>query len=228
MCLPAGGHARTMKTYHFIGLGGIGMSGIARVHLELGDAVQGSDVKKGPILEALEKRGVKVFVGHDASFVKGADVVVYSSAVPSDHPERVEAERRGIPTIHRADALASLCRGRSTVAVTGTHGKTTTTALIGTILEEAHRDPTVVVGGWVEALGGNARLGHGTEIVIEADESDSSFLKFSPQIAVVTNIEAEHLDHFHSVGAVERAYERFLQGLAPSGRWFGCAEDPRV
>ena len=217
-----------MKRIHFIGLGGIGMSGIARIHLELGDAVQGSDVKKGPILEALEARGVKVFVGHDASFVKGAEVVVYSSAVPADHIERVEAVRLGIPVVHRADALAALCAGKSTIAVSGTHGKTTTTAMIGLILKEAKRDPTVVVGAWVEALGGNAVLGRGAEVVIEADESDASFLKFSPALAVITNIEAEHLDHYPSVRHIEDAFEKFLERLVPRGKWFGCLDDPRV
>jgi UDP-N-acetylmuramate--alanine ligase len=217
-----------MKRLHFIGLGGIGMSGIARMHLDRGDAVQGSDVKKGPILEDLEKRGAKVFVGHEGAYVEGADLVVYSTAVKGTHPERVEAMRRGIPVIHRSQALAALCQGKTTLAVAGTHGKTTTTALVGMILREAGKDPSIVVGGWVEDIGGNAVTGHGKEIVIEADESDSSFLRFTPQLAVVTNIEPEHLDHFGSAQRMEKAFEDFIDRIPQDGKWFGCAEDPGV
>lgn len=213
---------------HFIGLGGIGMSGIARLHLEAGDRVQGSDIKKGPILEDLERRGAKVFIGHDGAHVAGADLVVYSTAVPGTHPERVEAMRRGIRVVHRAEALEAFCRGKATLAVAGTHGKTTTTALLAMMLVEAGRDPSVVVGGWVEDLGGNAVAGKGREIVIEADESDSSFLRFSPDVAVVTNIEPEHLDHFGSARRMEKAFEDFIGRVKPGGRWFGCAEDTGV
>ncbi len=217
-----------MRRLHFIGLGGIGMSGIARMHLEAGNAVQGSDMKKGTILDDLERRGAKVFIGHEGAHVDGADVVVYSTAVTGAHPERVEAMRRGIPVLHRSEALAELCEGLSTLAVAGTHGKTTTTAILGMILTEAKRDPSIVVGGWVEDLGGNAVLGKGREIVIEADESDSSFLRFSPDMAIITNIEPEHLDHFGSAQRMEKAFEDFLKRLTPGGRWFGCGEDVGV
>jgi len=217
-----------MKTFHFIGIGGIGMSGVARICLERGCAVQGSDVKKSPVSEDLARRGAKIFVGHDASYVDGADVVVYSSVILASHPERVEASKRGIRVIHRSEALADLCQSRTLVAVTGTHGKTTTTALLGMILKEAGLDPTVVVGGWVADFGGNAFSGSGPQMVIEADESDSSFLRYSPNVALVTNIEEEHLDHFGSIGQIEKVYEDFLRRMVEPALWFGCAEDARV
>ena len=216
------------KPIHFIGLGGIGMSGIARIYLALGYAVQGSDVKKTPILLNLEKLGAKVLIGHDPLHIEGAGLVVYSSSIREDHPERVEAVRAGVRIIHRADALAALCLDRFTIAVSGTHGKTTTTALVGLILREAGRDPSVVVGGLVDLLGGNACVGQGKEMVIEADESDASFLKFSPDIEIITNIEKEHLDHYGTFDQMEEAYRKFVLRLKPGGRWVGCAEDPNV
>ena len=217
-----------MKTFHFIGIGGIGMSGIARVTLERGHRVQGSDAKNNQAAEDLSRRGAKIFIGHDASYVEGADVVVYSSAIPAAHPERVEAVCRGIPVMHRSEALAALCEDRSLIAVTGTHGKTTTTALVGMILKEARLDPSVVVGGWIADFGGNALSGAGPHMVIEADESDASFLRYSPSMALITNIEEEHLDHFGSLAQIEKAYEDFLRRMVAPARWFGCAEDPRV
>ncbi len=216
------------QTVHFIGIGGVGMSGIAKFLLSQGFKVQGTDAKANDILMSLKELGAKIQVGHDPSFVEGADLVIYSSSIPVSHPERAFAEKRGIKIIHRAEALAELCHDKFTIAVTGTHGKTTTTALIGTILESAQRDPSIVVGGWVTALGGNARIGRGKEIVIEADESDSSFLKFSPDIEVITNIEEEHMDHFNSIKEVENAYYNFLDRLPVNGEWFGCGEDSRI
>jgi UDP-N-acetylmuramate--alanine ligase len=219
---------RPGRTLHFIGIGGIGMSGIARLCLAQGCRVQGSDIKHSEMLTELESVGAKVFIGHQASHVAGADAIVYSSSIPEDHPERQEAKRRGLRSLHRADALAELCRGKFVVAVAGTHGKTTTTALTGSVLKEAGREPSIVVGGVVSSFGGNAYQGKGREIVIEADESDSSFLKYSPSIAVVTNIEEEHLDHFKDIAEIERAFEDFLCGMAKGGSWVGCAEDARV
>ncbi len=216
------------KITHFIGIGGIGMSGIARMYLAMGRGVQGSDLKKSNILSELEAMGAKIFIGHDPLHVKEADNVVYSSSIAPDHPERMEAVKKGIPVLHRAQALAELCQGKFTIAVAGTHGKTTTTALIGMVLKEAQRDPSIVLGGLVSCFGGNAYWGLGAEIVIEADESDSSFLCFSPNLAVITNIEEEHLDHFKTIGQIEKAYRDFLARLAPDGQWFGCAQDPRV
>ncbi len=219
---------KTGQTIHFIGIGGIGMSGIANILLAQGRNVQGSDVKSSEITASLEQRGAKIFIGHDARHIAGTDLVVYSSSIPESHPERLAALKKGVRMIHRAEALADLCQGKVTIAVTGTHGKTTTTALIGMILQEAGRDPSIVVGGWVGALGGNAYCGKGIEIVIEADESDSSFLKFSPDIEVITNIEEEHMDHFRTVEALETAYRNFINRLVAGGEWFGCSEDPRV
>ena len=219
---------RTNQAIHFIGIGGIGMSGIARSYLAQGYRVQGTDIKSSDVTAGLERLGAKVYIGHDSAYISGADLVVYSSSIPEDHPERLAAIKNGVKIIHRADALAKLCRGKFTIAVTGTHGKTTTTALIGMILKEAGREPSVVVGGWVNSLGGNACVGQGKEIVIEADESDSSFLKFSPDIEVITNIEEEHLDHFKNIQNIEAAYKKFLSRLRKNGQWFGCSEDPRV
>ena len=213
---------------HFIGIGGVGMSGIARMYLSMGHAVQGSDVKRNAMLDALESDGARILIGHDPGHVTGAGLVVYSSSIPENHPERVAAKAKGMRLIHRSEALAELCRGKFTIAVTGTHGKTTTTALVGMVLKEAGRDPSIVVGGVVNSFGGNACYGQGPEVVIEADESDSSFLNFSPSVEVITNIEAEHMDHFGTMERVETAYRDFIRRLPPEGEWFGCSEDPRV
>ena len=204
------------------------MSGIARVYLSKGFQVQGSDLKKTPILEDLEKAGAKIFIGHSAANLEGADLVVYSSSISVNHVERAAALEKKIPIIHRAEALADICRDKFTIAVTGTHGKTTTTALVGMVLKEAERDPMIVVGGLVSFFGGNACDGAGREVVIEADESDSSFLHFSPSIAVVTNIEEEHMDHFGSMQKIEATYRQFIGRLSAVGVWFGCAEDAQV
>lgn len=216
------------KSIHFIGMGGIGMSGIARMYLSLGHAVQGSDVRSNEILAELERMGARVLIGHAPSNIEGANLVVYSSSIKENHPERLAAKEKGVEIVHRADALAELCRGKFTIAIAGTHGKTTTTALVGVILKEAMRDPSVVVGGVVGIFGGNACPGRGPEIVIEADESDASFLKFSPDIEVITNIEKEHLDHYGTVEKMEEAFHSFVQRLSPGGIWIGCAEDAQV
>lgn len=216
------------KTAHFIGMGGIGMSGLARMYLAMGYAVQGSDIVYGQNLSQLESMGARVFTGHDRDYVRGADFVVYSSSIKETHPERLAALEMGIPLLHRAEALAQMCRGRYTIAIAGTHGKTTTTALVGMILKEAGRDPSIVVGGMVKSFGGNAVYGQGPEIVIEADESDSSFLNFNPHLAVVTNIEEDHMDHFESIQQIRATFSKFISGLAGNGHWIACAEDENI
>ncbi|MBI3316022.1 MAG: UDP-N-acetylmuramate--L-alanine ligase [Candidatus Omnitrophica bacterium] len=216
------------RTVHLIGIGGIGMSGLARMYLAMGDAVQGTDVKMSGLLSQLETEGAKVVIGHEGSHVNGADLVVYSSSIGTDHPERAEALKKGVRVIHRAQALSEMCAGKFTIAVTGTHGKTTTTALIGALLKEAGRDPSIVVGGVVEAFGGNACHGRGAEIVIEADESDASFLLFEPKVEVITNVEKEHMDHYRTVENMESAYREFIRRLPENGEWLGCSEDPVV
>src|SRR5216110_1620198 len=186
---------------HFVGIGGAGMSGIAEILLNLGYRVTGSDARRNDAVERLEQLGAKVFTGHDAAHIEGAHVVVYSSAVPRDNAELQAARQRAMPVIPRAEMLAELMRLKYGIAVAGTHGKTTTTSMIGAVLAEGRFDPTVVVGGRVSNLGSNARLGGGEFLVAEADESDGSFLKLAPTIAVVTTIDAEHLDHYGSLEA---------------------------
>ena len=184
---------RLLKRYqhvHFVGIGGSGMSGLAEVILTLGYRVTGSDAKRNEAVDRLERLGAKVFMGHAASQIEGAHVVVYSSAVARDNPELQAARQRAIPVIPRAEMLAELMRVKQGIAVAGTHGKTTTTSMVGAVLAEAGFDPTLVVGGRVTALGANAHLGQGEFLVAEADESDGSFLKLSPTIAVVTTVDA--------------------------------------
>ncbi len=213
---------------HFIGIGGIGMSGVARMYLSRGWKVQGSDAKPNEVLPRLSALGIGIMVGHDPAFVRDADLVIYSSSISADHLERAAAVKAGKRVLHRAEALAEICEGKTTIAVSGTHGKTTTTGLIGTVLQEAGRDPSIVIGGLVISFGGNALVGGGPEIVIEADESDASFLKFSPKVAVITNIEEEHMENFGTIERVEEAYRNFILRLPPEGLWVGCGEDPRV
>src|SRR5215471_14939527 len=191
---------------HFIGIGGIGMSGIAEILLNLGYRVTGSDQKRNDAVERLAELGAKVFIGHQASNVEGAHVVVYSSAVAPDNVEVEAARHRGIPAIPRAEMLAELMRLKYGIAIAGTHGKTTTTSLVAAVLGAGGFDPTVVVGGRVHGLGTNARLGQGEFLVAEADESDGSFLKLSPTIAVVTTVDAEHMDHYADLDAIRRAF----------------------
>ncbi len=199
-----------IKHVHFVGIGGSGMSGIAEVLLTLGYKVTGSDVKATPVTAALVESGGGVFLSHAAGNVDGAHVVVRSSAVKHDNPELVEAQERKIPIISRAEMLAELARLKYTTAVAGTHGKTTTTSMIATILDCAGLDPTFVVGGRLNTLGRNARLGGGEFIVLEADESDRSFLMLSPTIAVVTNVEADHLDNYRDLDDIQDAFVSFV------------------
>jgi len=213
---------------HFVGIGGIGMSGIAELLMGLGYTVSGSDAKRTDVTERLERLGAKVFVGHDASHVEGAHVVVYSSAVARDNVEVRTAHERQIPIIARAEMLAELMRLKYGIAVAGTHGKTTTTSMVGAVLAEGRLDPTIVVGGRVTNLGGNARLGRGEYLVAEADESDGSFLKLAPTIAVVTTIDAEHLDYYGSLAAVCEAFLTFINKVPFYGSAVLCLDQPNI
>ena len=213
---------------HFVGVGGVGMSGIAEILLNLGYRVTGSDQKRNEAVERLEQAGAKVFIGHAASHVEGAHVVVYSSAVTRDNVEVQEAHQRGIPTIPRAEMLAELMRLKYGVAVAGTHGKTTTTSMVGAVLSEARYDPTIVVGGRVLSLGSNARLGQGEYLVAEADESDGSFLKLAPTVAVVTTIDAEHLDHYGTLEAIQEAFVLFVNKVPFYGSVVLCLDQPNI
>jgi len=213
---------------HFVGIGGVGMSGIAEILANLGYTVSGSDQKRSEAIERLERLGVKVFVGHEAANVEGAHVVVYSSAVARDNVELAVARQRQIPVIPRAEMLAELMRLKYGIAVAGTHGKTTTTSMVGTVLAEGRLDPTIVVGGRVLSLGTNARLGQGEYLVAEADESDGSFLKLTPTVAVVTTVDAEHLDHYATLAAVRDAFVAFLNKVPFYGAAIVCLDEPNV
>ncbi|MBI4014309.1 MAG: UDP-N-acetylmuramate--L-alanine ligase [Candidatus Rokubacteria bacterium] len=213
---------------HFVGIGGVGMSGIAEVLLTLGYRVTGSDARRSEAVERLERLGAKVFAGHAASHIEGAQVVVYSSAVARDNPELQAARQRGIPVIPRAEMLAELMRVKSGIAIAGTHGKTTTTSMVGAVLAEAGFDPTIVVGGRITALGANARLGQGEFLVAEADESDGSFLKLTPTIAVVTTIDAEHLDYYTDLAAIRETFLQFINKVPFYGVAVLCVDQPEI
>jgi UDP-N-acetylmuramate--alanine ligase len=220
---------RSIQHIHFVGIGGIGMSGIAEVLCNLGFRVSGSDVKKSSVTERLEKLGAEVTEGHHAENVGGAHVVVRSTAVRDDNPEIIEARQRSIPVIPRAEMLAELMRLKPhTVAVAGSHGKTTTTSMIATVLGYAKLDPTVVVGGVVGAFGSNARLGKSDLMVAEADESDRSFLMLTPTIAVVTNIDREHMDYYRDMDDVRECFTSFVNKVPFYGAAILCLDDPQV
>ena len=213
---------------HFVGIGGVGMSGIAEVLLTLGYRVTGSDARRSETVERLERLGAKVFLGHAAGHVEGAHVVVYSSAVARDNAEVAAARQRGVPVIGRAEMLAELMRLKYGIAIGGTHGKTTTTSMVAAVLDAGGLDPTVVVGGRVHGLGANARLGQGEFLVAEADESDGSFLKLSPTIAVVTTVDAEHLDHYADLDAIVAAFLAFVNKVPFYGCAVVCLDDPNL
>ncbi len=223
---------RQLERVHFVGIGGIGMCGIAELLLVRGHTVTGSDITVGPTVERLRRLGARVGIGHEADAVGGADLVVVSSAIRANNPELREALRRGIPVIPRAEMLAELMRLQDGIAVAGTHGKTTTTSLIAHILDAAGVDPTVVVGGRVIGTGvpdrTGARLGRGSLMVAEADESDGSFLRLAPVIAVITNVEAEHLDHYGTLEALDAAFVEFANRLPFWGRAVLGIDDPGV
>jgi len=214
---------------HFTGIGGIGMSGIAEVLLNLGYRISGSDVKLSPITERLAAMGARIFEGHAASNIEGARALVVSSAVDEQNPEVQEARRLQIPVIPRGELLAELMRLKYGIAVAGSHGKTTTTSMTATILNYAGLDPTVVVGGRVGTMGGsNARVGRSDFLVVESDESDGSFLKLAPIIAVVTNVDREHLDHYPSLEAIRSAFIEFVNKVPFYGAVVVCLDDPNV
>jgi UDP-N-acetylmuramate--alanine ligase len=213
---------------HLVGVGGSGMSGIAEILLNLGYRVTGSDLKRNDAVERLEGLGAKVCVGHDAANIEGAHVVVYSSAVSRDNIEVQVARHRGVPVIPRAEMLAELMRLKYGIAVAGTHGKTTTTSMIGAVLAEARLDPTIVVGGRVSSFGSHARLGQGEYLVAEADESDGSFLKLTPTIAVVTTIDAEHLDYYESLERIREAFTAFVSKVPFYGSAVLCLDQPNI
>lgn len=212
--------------YHFIGVGGIGMSGLAELLLRQGYQVSGSDLKASAITRRLAALGLRFYEGHGASQLNGAEVVVISSAIRLDNPEYQEARRQGLPILSRAQLLAALMTGKTSIAIAGAHGKTTTTTMIGAILRQAGLDPTVVVGGVVTAWGSNALLGQGEYFVAEADESDGSFLLFRPQIAVVTNIDREHLDYYRDLAQIQETFARFLHQVPAGGLVVACKDDP--
>jgi UDP-N-acetylmuramate--alanine ligase len=211
---------------HFIGIGGIGMSGIAEILLSLGFPVSGSDLRTSATTDRLQKLGAAIFVGQKAEQVRPADVVVTSSAVSADNPEVVEARARKIPVIHRSDMLAELMRLKYGVAIAGMHGKTTTTSMIAAVLDAGGLDPTVVVGGRVDLFGSNARAGQSRYLVAEADESDRSFLKLSPILAVITNLDREHMENYSGWGDVEQCFVDFMNKVPFYGATTACIDDP--
>jgi UDP-N-acetylmuramate--alanine ligase len=217
-----------VRHVHFIGIGGIGMSGLAEILRTMKFDVSGSDLKGSDVTRRLETLGVTVHVGHRADNVAGADVVVYSSAVSAENPEMMRARALEIPVISRAEMLAELMRTKYCVTIAGSHGKTTTTSIVATVLRSAGLDPTVVVGGKVNSLGSNALLGAGDLFVAEADESDGSFLKFTPTIAVITNIDAEHLDHYGTHENVKQAFVDFANRIPFYGLGVLCIDHPHV
>ncbi|HEX8871217.1 MAG TPA: UDP-N-acetylmuramate--L-alanine ligase [Candidatus Acidoferrum sp.] len=219
---------RNFQRIHLVGIGGIGMSGIAEVLLTLGYSVSGSDVKPSTITERLQDLGATIFEGHKAENVEGAHVVVISSAVKADNPEVLEAHKRKIPVIPRAEMLAELMRLKYGIAVAGAHGKTTTTSMVASVLAAAHLDPTFVVGGRVNQAGTTARVGRGEYFIVEADESDRSFLMFAPVVAVVTTIDREHLDQYASLEDIQNAFVQFVNRVPFYGAAILCLDEPNV
>src|SRR3954464_15779780 len=219
---------RDIGPIHFVGIGGIGMSGIAEVLCNLGYTVTGSDVADSANVKRLRDKGIKVAIGHAGPNIDGADVIVVSSAIRRDNPELIAARAQRRPVVRRAEMLAELMRLKSAVAIGGTHGKTTTTSLVATLLDAGGFDPTVINGGIIEAYGTNARLGAGDWMVVEADESDGTFLKLPADIAIVTNVDAEHLDHFKTFAAVQDAFLAFIENVPFYGFAVMCTDHPIV
>ena len=213
---------------HFIGIGGIGMSGIAEVMHNLGYTVQGSDASDNYNVKRLAEKGIRTFVGHEADNVDGAEVVVVSTAIKRDNPELAAAREKRLPVVRRAEMLAELMRFKSCVAIAGTHGKTTTTSLVATLLDAGGLDPTVINGGIINAYGTNARMGEGQWMVVEADESDGTFLKLPADVAIVTNIDPEHLDHFRTFDAIKDAFRTFIDNIPFYGFAVMCIDHPVV
>lgn len=200
--------------FHFVGIGGMGMRALAQVLLDKGFAVSGSDMNDSPFLQAFREKGAQVYIGHEASHVKGADCLIVSSAIARDNPELIEAQKENIPVFHRSDVLAAMFGWGKGIAVAGAHGKSTTSAMIGQIFHYAKKDPTIVLGAAAEYIHGNSVLGKGDYVIAEADESDGSFLKFSTYMAVVTNIEDDHLDHYGTVENIQNAFAEFISHIS--------------
>src|SRR5574337_762678 len=219
---------KKIRHIHFVGIGGVGMSGIAEVLHNLGYQVSGSDLKVSEHALRLQELGIAVQIGHDPAHVQDADVVVRSSAVSPENPEIVAAKVHAIPVIQRAEMLAELMRMKYGVAVAGTHGKTTTTSMVASVLARGGLDPTIVIGGRLNALGTNAKLGRGDFLVAEADESDGSFLKLSPTIAVVTTIDAEHLDYYKDIDEIKDAFLAFINKIPFYGVSVLCLDQPHI
>ena len=220
---------RRISCVHFVGIGGSGMSGIAEVMLSLGYDVQGSDLKHNKAVKRLESQGARVFIGHDADHVTDADAVVVSSAVNESNPEVVAARDALMPVVQRAEMLDELMRFRHSNAVAGTHGKTTTTSLVASVLAEGGLDPTFVIGGRLKSADANARLGQGDYLVAEADESDASFVHLKPMLAIVTNIDADHMSTYKGdIEILRSGFVKFLQNLPFYGLAIVCIDDPGV
>ncbi|MED4603314.1 UDP-N-acetylmuramate--L-alanine ligase [Paenibacillus validus] len=217
----------TSEHIHFIGIGGYGMSAIAKVMLEMGYQVSGSDLAQAELTEKLAAKGAQVFIGHEAQNVKGADVVVYSTALSKDNVEMLAAEELNIPILHRSQMLAQLMNAKKGIAVAGAHGKTTTSSMIALVLEQCGQDPTFIIGGEILNVGSNAKAGKGDYVVAEADESDGSFLQYQPLIALVNNIEADHLENYDGdFENLKKAYAQFLSQVKPQGKAVICKDDP--
>jgi UDP-N-acetylmuramate--alanine ligase len=215
---------RDIGPIHFIGIGGIGMSGIAEVLINIGYAVQGSDASEGANVKRLRERGAKIFIGHSAAAIGDAEVVVVSTAIKRDNPELAAARAKRLPVVRRAEMLAELMRLKRCVAVAGTHGKTTTTSLVAALVDAGGFDPTVINGGIINAYGTNARLGAGDWMIVEADESDGTFLKLPADVAIVTNVDPEHLDHFKTFEAVQEAFRAFVENVPFYGFAVMCTD----
>ncbi len=217
-----------LQKIHFIGIGGIGMSAIAEMMLDLGVGVQGSDAKANANTERLQKNGIPVFIGHEASHLEGVDAVVISSAIQPDNPELIEAKRLHLPIGHRSEMLAEILHYKQSICVSGTHGKTTTSSLITSVLMAAGLDPSFIIGGILNAQRSNARLGKGKYVVVEADESDGSFLRLPTNISVVTNIDPEHMDYYKTFDNMKNAYALFMKNTAFYGVCVACTDHPIV
>src|SRR6202167_5513447 len=228
MTLPEHAMFAPSQRVHFIGIGGIGMSGIAEILLTMGYAVSGSDLRGSATTERLERLGATIYVGHAAGDAAASDVGVSSSAVAKDNPEVVEARARKIPVIQRAEMLAELMRLKYGIAIAGMHGKTTTTSMVASVLTAGGLDPTVVVGGRVDAMGSNARLGQSQYLVAEADESDRALLRLSLILSVVTNLDREHMDCYRDMADVEGAFVDFMEKVPFYGACVACADDARL
>ncbi|SJZ35584.1 UDP-N-acetylmuramate--L-alanine ligase [Selenihalanaerobacter shriftii] len=213
---------------HLIGVGGIGMSGIANLLIDLDYEVSGSDLKDSEIIFKLRSKGAQIHIGHSAENIEEVDIVVFSSAIPEDNPELLEAKEKGLPILKRAEMVAKLMKRQKGIAISGTHGKTTTTSMLTTVLEKNNLDPTVLIGGELDLINGNAKLGNGDYFITEADESDGSLLFMDPETGVVTNIEADHLDYYGSKEAIKDTFIKFLNKLPATGTGIVCLDDEEI